>query len=129
MRGFDRLIALFPREFRDAFGVEMREVFAAQLAAARQHGRAAVCRLWMRTTTRMIGAAWRERRGARQTARPPRASHLGELRSDLRLTARLLIRRPGFTAAVVAAIAIGVGAVATIFSAVNAIVLRPLTSS
>jgi len=126
MRGFDRLIALFPREFRDAFGVEMREVFAAQLAAARQHGRAAVCRLWMRTTTRMIGAAWRERRGARQTARPPRASHLGELRSDLRLTARLLIRRPGFTAAVVAAIAIGVGAVATIFSAVNAIVLRPL---
>ncbi|HEX5214244.1 MAG TPA: ADOP family duplicated permease [Vicinamibacterales bacterium] len=126
MHGFDRLIALFPREFRDAFGVEMRGVFAAQLAAARQRGRAAVCRLWMRTTPRMIGAAWREHRAARQRARPRRASRLGELRADLRLTARLLIRRPGFTAAVVAAIAIGVGAVATIFSAVNAIVLRPL---
>ena len=126
MRAFDRLIALFPREFRDAFGAEMREVFSAQLAAARANGWASLCRLWMRTTLRMIAAAWRERRATRASARTARPSLAGELQSDLRLTARLLIQRPGFTAAIVAAIAIGVGAVATIFSAVNAIVLRPL---
>src|SRR6202011_1990796 len=56
------LLALFPRAFRDGFGNEMCEVFAAQLAAARTRGgRGAVVRLWARTMTGMASAAWRER--------------------------------------------------------------------
>ena len=125
-RGFELLIALFPREFRRAFGDEMRGVFASQLTDARQAGLPAVARLWIRTATRMIGAAWRERRAQRAPRTSPLAGRLGWLRSDLHLAGRLLLKRPGFAAAVIAAIAIGVGAVATIFSAVNAIVLRPL---
>lgn len=47
-------------------------------------------------------------------------------RYDLRLTGRALARTPLFSAITVGVIAIGIGAVATIFSALNALVLRPI---
>jgi len=45
---------------------------------------------------------------------------------DVRYAARGLLARPGFTAAVVAMIALGVGANAAIVSVVNAALLRSL---
>jgi putative ABC transport system permease protein len=47
-------------------------------------------------------------------------------RRNLRLTFRGLIRRPGFTLAVVASLALGIGANTAIFSGVDATLLRPL---
>ena len=46
--------------------------------------------------------------------------------SDLRLAARMLRRTPVFSLVVVAVIALGSGAVTTVFSAMNAMVLRPI---
>jgi putative ABC transport system permease protein len=58
--------------------------------------------------------------------RDARSEWLGDLWVDVRIAARTLRRSPGFTLMATACIALGVGVTTTIFSAVHAILLRPL---
>ena len=120
---FNLLLRLFPRAFREAFGDDMRRLFVDQRSAAR--GPRAMAAFWMRTVAGMTAAAWRERRDGRRSL-PLSFGFMETLLTDLRLTVRMLFARPLFSAIVIAALSIGVGGVATIFSALNAIVLRPL---
>ncbi|MEZ5316818.1 MAG: ADOP family duplicated permease [Vicinamibacterales bacterium] len=132
-RAFAWLLRLFPREFREAFGADMAAVFVDHRRAVRARaGLPGVVWLWIRTVPKIAAAAWRERRArASSSSGPSRATgarlpRLLPTGSDLAVALRGCARRPWFSLVTVTAIALGIGAVATVFSAVNAIVLRPL---
>ena len=109
-RLFRILLRLLPFDFRLDYGDDIEQVFGDQRREAR--GRAARTRVWVRT------AAGLARVGPRE--------HLAQLRQDTAYAWRDMRHHPGFVAAVVLTLAVGIGINTAIFSVVHAALLRPL---
>jgi predicted permease len=116
------LVALYPREFRDEFGPSMVDDFVDTYASRRS----ALDR--MRFVAAGVVDAFRTaalERAATDTSVERRRSMFG-VAEDVRFGLRALRRRPGFVAAVVLTLALGIGANTAVFSLVDAVFLRPV---
>jgi len=116
-RVYALLLRLLPEEMRSGFGGDMRDVFRDHLRYARSRsGWRGVLLLWLRTVPDLVYTAIHEREDAM----------LNAVGQDARYAVRMLRKHPVFTFVAVAVVALGTGAVSTIYSVANAVVLRPV---
>ena len=126
------LLACAPRRFRDRYEEEYLATLRWRAEDAAARGRLAALRLAVTEILGAVGLVLRSRSGPGRPAEhdPMRkgggTTMLETLRQDVRFALRTLRRNPGFAAAAVLVLAIGIGANTAIFSAANAFFFRPL---
>lgn len=120
-RIFRALLRLFPAEFRDRYARAMLDFHRDRIAAARL-ARESMTLLRLRTIVDLVGSAIAEH--VHTITRDEAV--LQTIIQDFAYAVRGLARRPGFSAIVIATIALGIGANAAIFTVVNGVLLQPL---
>ncbi len=134
---FEVVLRLYPRDFRRAFGDEMRAFVRARAAEARYASPWGRVRLAIHLAVDGLAGAIRERAARRADRRGATASSpasdpyppeeiMVTLVSDVRYALRTLRRRPAFTIVSAVTLALGIGATAAIFGVIDAMLFRPL---
>lgn len=105
-RFFRAMLLCYPAAFREEYGAEMERLFQERLHSEPRF------RLWLETVTDILITSPKE--------------HLLMLFADVAYGCRVLMAIPGFTAIALLVITLGIGATVSIFSVVNAVLLRSL---
>src|SRR4051812_5189081 len=106
LRAYRALLFIYPAEFRHEYGDEMEHLFAMRFE------REPHFRLWLDVIA--------------DAALTAPGEHLHILASDLRHGARVLAKNPRFVLAALLAIVLGVSATTTVFSLIDAVLIRSL---
>ena len=142
--GYRRALFVFPAAFRRRFALDLAATFADDVRAVYQErGLAAMPRFLLRTGLDLVSQGVAERlptsslnRPGGSSTRPPSPAstrslraHFDALLQDVGFAWRALRRQPAMSAIIVLTLGLGIGAVTTIFTALDSIVLRPLPFS
>ena len=125
------LLSLYPQSFREEFGAEMTAAFVDTFRSRRTP--LARATFVARAIVDAVSSAAAERADARHRSRltreqatPSLGSHVHALRWDAQAAVHALRHKPGFVAAVVITLALGIGANTAVFSLIDAVLLHPI---
>jgi putative ABC transport system permease protein len=116
------LLRLYPRDFREEMGPAVREAYRDRARTAEAGGGLpALMLLWLRA---LVDSVWN---GVGERVRPAiRWRRGGRWGRDSELVVRRLARAPLFVLSVVGTLAVGLGAFAVVYTAVDRVLLAPL---
>ena len=124
------VLLAFPRHFRDRYGREMLDAYAARHdEIARLRGRVPAFLFALAAACELLASGLRERFAPRPRIAPPNhreVTRMHAVLTDCRYSLRTLARRPAFSLVAILTLGVGIGASTAMFSIANGVVLQPL---
>jgi putative ABC transport system permease protein len=127
-------LRLLPRAFREQFGDSLLEEASASLAeASGRWARAGVCLMLLTDLLKTYVHEWADvlipsasEKGKGKRMKRERTSWIDPIAQNLRFASRSFVKSPTFSWAAALMIALGVGAVTSVFAVVDQVLFRPL---
>ena len=116
------LVRLHPRAFRERFGDELLDFVHVRRRALSNDGTRVAFAFWIRALLDVFRSLVRERVRAWAGVRTVFAGSAANVRDGL----RFVRRSPGVSVTIILLMAVTIGAASSVFSVVNAVLLRPL---